>query len=388
LQGLTPNQRALAPFAITASKKYGIPASVLMSLMGQESDYGANTGPSSAGAFGVTQFIPSTAQTYGVVPGSSKKALTSQVEGAAHLLSDLGFKKDPQSALSGYSGGYAAADYNNPILANARSFRALDKVSGAGGGGSPYAYPFSKGISIGRTDMGIDPSGPGVIRAIGKARYVGQGGSGWPSEGGTGVGPVYKLLKGPLQGKRVYTYEGITPANLQPGQILRKGQVIAKSTGSSFETGFAKGRAAGFQPLASDTYSEGDVTKQGTRFRNLVDSLKSGGGIGGLGGASFGGTLAGGTGGGGFGGTAATAMAAGTPPAPPTSRRPGAGIGSSGDVTGLLAALMPQSPSPGGLLGSTVGGAGQSPHDFTPDELAAALGVTPSSKPKRRLATR
>jgi hypothetical protein len=269
-----------------------------MALMGQESNYGANTGPSSASAFGVTQFIPGTAKSYGVVPGTSKKAIASQVDGAAKYLRDLGFKKNPQAALSGYSGGYAASAYNNPILSNAKNFKALDAVA-RGKGSSPYVYPFSKNIKIGRTDQGIDPYGPGKIRAIGKAKYLGVGGSGWPSEGGSGTGPVYKLLKGPMKGKRVYTYEGIAPANLQKGQILHKGQVIAKSVGSSFETGFARGRGAGFQPLASrHPLPASHYSKEGAQFRKFVDSIGGSGGFAGIGGATFspgGGITAGGT---------------------------------------------------------------------------------------------
>lgn len=130
-----PAQRAaalrLVPDAIVASRKSGVPASVLLAVSGQESTYGTNLGPSSAGARGVSQFIPSTRDTmiakYGVDPWKNSK---SGLLAAGLYLKELGFKNDPQGALSSYSGGYAASAYNNPILSNARNFTALDKVAG------------------------------------------------------------------------------------------------------------------------------------------------------------------------------------------------------------------------------------------------------------------
>lgn len=132
LAGLTPEQRALAPHAIAAARKTGVPASVLLSLTGQESDYGTNLGPSSAGARGETQFIPGTRDKmvadYGVDPWAGpREALLA----AGLYLKELGFKQDPNAALSFYSGGYAESEYNNPILTNARNFKALDKLAGA-----------------------------------------------------------------------------------------------------------------------------------------------------------------------------------------------------------------------------------------------------------------
>jgi hypothetical protein len=139
-----PAARRLAPLAVQASRsvKGAVPASVLLALSGQESDFGRNQGPSSAGAQGVTQFIPSTRQSfidqYGVDPWKNAK---SGFKASALYLRDLGFKSDPQGALSSYSGGYAAGDYNNPILQSAQQFQPLDRLVGrkgripTGGGG-------------------------------------------------------------------------------------------------------------------------------------------------------------------------------------------------------------------------------------------------------------
>lgn len=295
-----PSFRPYLPTVIQAATKYGVPPSVLLAQIQQESSFGTDpgtfTGSGSGpggGAKGVTQFEDSTATMLDprgkpYIPGgaattsSSRPAdIRAQIMGQADYMAALQKEHggDLTAALTAYSGGYPTSQYAGPITQAAKQYAAADKVAAAPGGyrtpAPPYAYPFSNGISIGRTDMGIDPSGPGTIATIGKARYLGTGGSGWPTEGGTGTGPVYKLLKGPLAGQNVYTYEGITPvAGLQRGDILKRGTPIAQSTGSSFETGFAQGRSAGFQPTAASHYSEGDVTPEGQAFAKLIGRLQ------------------------------------------------------------------------------------------------------------------
>lgn len=127
MAGLSPEERDAAKYAKRAHRNHpAVPTSVLMSDQRQESNFDADA-VSSADAFGRSQFIPTTAAEYGVLPGHSKKAKASQAEGQAAYLEDLGFKQDPQGALSGYSGGYAAGDYNNPVLEGAADYKGLDK---------------------------------------------------------------------------------------------------------------------------------------------------------------------------------------------------------------------------------------------------------------------
>lgn len=127
--GLSPQEKAILPYVLRAHKEYpDIPVSVMMAQIKQESGFDPNARNAESGAFGATQFIPSTAASYGVMPGASPQAIQSQVSGQAHLLHDDSFATDPQGALSAYSGGYAASDYNNPILADARAnYGALDR---------------------------------------------------------------------------------------------------------------------------------------------------------------------------------------------------------------------------------------------------------------------
>ena len=110
------------PMLEKSSKKYGIPESVLAGDIEQESG-GIPVNPSSAGAEGLTQFIPSTAAQYGVKYGSSKADEESQIEGQAHYLHNLGGTKDIKSALEGYLGehGPQGEAYANSVLSKAKA---------------------------------------------------------------------------------------------------------------------------------------------------------------------------------------------------------------------------------------------------------------------------
>jgi cell wall-associated NlpC family hydrolase len=125
LSGLSPQERRAAKLDVKIGPKYGIPPSVLMAQQRQESGFDP-AAVSSAGAQGISQFIPSTAASYGVRYGTGQPEVRSQIRGQAELLKDQGFKSNPQAALSAYSGGYAASDYNNPILEGSSDYKALD----------------------------------------------------------------------------------------------------------------------------------------------------------------------------------------------------------------------------------------------------------------------
>lgn len=97
-----------APIAQQAQSKYGVPADVLLALIQTESS-GQEGQVSSANAQGLTQFIPSTAKSYGVDvrPGHAK----SQIFGTAKYLLALGFKQNPAKALASYAGGPGNPQY-------------------------------------------------------------------------------------------------------------------------------------------------------------------------------------------------------------------------------------------------------------------------------------
>ena len=130
--GSGPTARRIARAAIRASRRTGVPASLLVGLTGQESAYGTNTGPSSAGARSETQFIEGTRnymiEKYGVDPwAGTQQALRA----AALYLKELGVQENPSQALTRYSGGYAESEYNNPVLRRAERFAqtGIDKLA-------------------------------------------------------------------------------------------------------------------------------------------------------------------------------------------------------------------------------------------------------------------
>lgn len=133
LARLSPAQKEVAHLASAAHRKYpNVPVSVLMGDTQQESNFNAGA-VSSAGAQGLTQFIPSTASEYGVKYGTGKPEKRSQVFGQAHLLSDS--KKSTGSiatALGDYYGD-PSSPYASEVLAKAAAYKPLDKT------GSPKA---------------------------------------------------------------------------------------------------------------------------------------------------------------------------------------------------------------------------------------------------------
>jgi soluble lytic murein transglycosylase-like protein len=130
----------IGAIAAQAAAKYGIPVAVLLGLIKVESG-GNIKAVSPTGAFGLTQFEPGTAAEYGVTAGDP----VSQIFGAAHYLVDLGFHKDPTSALAKYNAGPAAGflqragSYPADVLAAARNFGNIGSISVTAGGSSTPA---------------------------------------------------------------------------------------------------------------------------------------------------------------------------------------------------------------------------------------------------------
>jgi membrane-bound lytic murein transglycosylase B len=128
--------------ARAAEQETGVPASVLLGLTRVESG-GVEGLTSSAGAGGLTQFMPGTAPAYGVDvrPGHSR----SQLVGAGKYLKALGWsdnEADQIRALRRYNGGTrgeqiaSTLTYARNVLAAARDYLGID-----GPGGNPLTGP-------------------------------------------------------------------------------------------------------------------------------------------------------------------------------------------------------------------------------------------------------
>lgn len=179
---MAPPNRVLrwAGEARRAGAKYGIPGSVILGLIEQESGGDPNA-VSSAGAFGLTQFIPSTARRYGVQRGSSPRAIRSQVEGAARYLRDLGFNRNPRNALGRYYGS-TSAPYAGQVLAKARKYRGLDggdALPGAGdatadqGGGGEGLFDKLARVALQLLVVGAVAAAGIALVVMGSARVAG-----------------------------------------------------------------------------------------------------------------------------------------------------------------------------------------------------------------------
>jgi len=100
-----------------------------------------------------------------------------------------------------------------------------------------YANPLP-GWTPGRTDQGFDASAPPgtPVLAVSKGKVIATGAPGWPGGGGV----TYKILQGPQKGKEIYAFEDLS-ATVKPGQIVKRGQVVAKAGAGSIETGYYSG---------------------------------------------------------------------------------------------------------------------------------------------------
>ena len=152
--------------------------------------------------------------------------------------------------------------------------------SAAGGGRGPYVNGYA-GLTRGRIDQGVDFSGSGWIRAIGRGivTRADHGGTGWPGIGGM---LVYHLTSGPLRGANIFIAEDVK-LHVRVGQTIRAGQRIAFATGghTGIETGFSDRHGT---PLDHSWYvnqADGTPTKHGKLFNRFLDQLGSGGGFGG-----------------------------------------------------------------------------------------------------------
>lgn len=137
-----------------AARRHGVLPRHLAGLTEVESGFNRRA-VSPAGAKWLTQFMPATAESYGVRGDSTR----SQFEGAARYLSDLGYERGDKDAirlaLASYNAGpgnpSAAGDYPEKVLAASRKYK------GIGRGGRPSRRGgFQRTV---KTTPGVDRSG-------------------------------------------------------------------------------------------------------------------------------------------------------------------------------------------------------------------------------------
>jgi Transglycosylase SLT domain len=118
--------------AAKAAKRYGLSPRTLWGIFGEESGFGANLGPSSAGALGPMQFIQGTAEEYGLTWGTSGTVMQvpASMYAAAKYLHALGADTNPESpktiaalnAYNGNGGGSARTGYATGVLEHGKTY--------------------------------------------------------------------------------------------------------------------------------------------------------------------------------------------------------------------------------------------------------------------------
>jgi len=116
----------LLPIYQACGTEYGIPWQVLAAINKLETNFGTNMGPSTAGAIGWMQFLPSSWQAYGLdANGDGRKDPYNPVDAicaAAHLLKISGGTKNLYQAIFTYN---HADWYVQEVLATARAYGKL-----------------------------------------------------------------------------------------------------------------------------------------------------------------------------------------------------------------------------------------------------------------------
>jgi len=239
----------LLPIYQACGTEYGIPWEVLASINKIESGFGTNMGPSSAGAIGWMQFLPSSWEAFGLdANGDGKKDPYNPVDAicaAAHYLKLSGGDHDLYNAIYSYN---HADWYVQEVLGYARAYGKLptDLVGSLTGLTEGAHFPVAANASY-ADDLSareaLKRSAPEAEKAYGDAAEVisssptPRGINIFAAEGAPVVavndGVIEKLGSSPRLGNYVVLQDAygnrFTYAEL--GQIVRKNRSVVMPTG-------------------------------------------------------------------------------------------------------------------------------------------------------------
>ena len=189
-----------------AGEAYDIPWEVLASIMQIESSFGQDMGPSSAGAVGWMQFLPSTWHDWGVDANGDGIAdpwnATDAVYSAARYLAASGAHEDLPRAVFSYN---HSQDYVDAVLAGAARF-AADPL-GAGFGlltlqpVGPTPEELEAQLAVARGTVASVAARIEEIRGRARARKLGprRGGAGRVGDAATQAGDAFDRARAQLE---------------------------------------------------------------------------------------------------------------------------------------------------------------------------------------------
>ena len=239
----------LLPIYQACGTEYGIPWEVLASINKIESGFGTNMGPSSAGAIGWMQFLPSSWEAFGLdANGDGKKDPYNPVDAicaAAHYLKLSGGNQDLYNAIYSYN---HADWYVQEVLGYARAYGKLptDLVGSLTGLTEGAHFPVAADASY-ADDLSareaLKRSVPGAEQAYGDAAEVisssptRRGVNIFAAEGAPVVavndGVIEKIGSSPRLGNYVVLQDayGNRYTYAELGQIVRKHRSVVMPTG-------------------------------------------------------------------------------------------------------------------------------------------------------------
>jgi len=239
----------LLPIYQACGTEYGIPWEVLASINKIESGFGTNMGPSSAGAIGWMQFLPSSWEAFGLdANGDGKKDPYNPVDAicaAAHYLKLSGGNQDLYNAIYSYN---HADWYVQEVLGYARAYGKLptDLVGSLTGLTEGAHFPVAADASY-ADDLSareaLKRSAPGAEQAYGDAAEVisssptRRGINIFAAEGAPVVavndGVIEKIGSSPRLGNYVVLQDayGNRYTYAELGQIVRKHRSVVMPTG-------------------------------------------------------------------------------------------------------------------------------------------------------------
>jgi hypothetical protein len=239
----------LLPIYQACGTEYGIPWEVLASINKIESGFGTNMGPSSAGAIGWMQFLPSSWEAFGLdANGDGKKDPYNPVDAicaAAHYLKLSGGDQDLYKAIYSYN---HADWYVQEVLGYARAYGKLptDLVGSLTGLTEGAHFPVAADASY-ADDLSareaLKSSAPGAEEAYGDAAEVisssptPRGINIFAAEGAPVVavndGVIEKMGSSPRLGNYVVLQDayGNRYTYAELGQIVRKHRAVVMPTG-------------------------------------------------------------------------------------------------------------------------------------------------------------